>query len=544
RDEHIYLALLTDFKDGLQEHEVEDAALLQRAREGVAALNRRYRREGEDIFFLLHRPRKWNNRERRWMGYERKRGKLSALNRLLHQGQEDAFSLVVGDTRVLRGVRYVVTLDADCQLPREAVTKLVGCMEHPLNRPRFDPGRQRVVEGYGVLQPRVATSLVSANRSLYARFFSGEPGLDPYTRVVSDVYQDLFQEGSFVGKGIYHVETFVQALEGKFPDNLILSHDLLEGCYVRSGLVSDVQVYENFPARYSADVRRRHRWIRGDWQIIAWLLPRVPTGQGCWVANPLSGLSRWKILDNIRRSLVSPSLLLLVITGWLLLKPAWLWTAVTLALIFFPLLLGAACGMLQRLGERTWLGSLRAAFRSVAKHLVQACFFLIFLPYEAFLSADAIVRTIFRLLITRRGLLEWTTSTESERRSESTLVQFFQMMWLAPVISLAAGISLFYFSPDALNFAEFFLLCWFFSPSVAWWLSEPLVEWEPDLSEPQKYFLRRVARRTWSFFATFVNAGTHWLPPDNYQEYPVRRVARRTSPTNMGLALLSTLSAW
>ncbi|MCM8769935.1 MAG: cyclic beta 1-2 glucan synthetase, partial [Candidatus Omnitrophica bacterium] len=320
-DDHVYLALLSDFKDAKQEVELEDASLLEQARSGVENLNRKYQRNGEDVFFLLHRPRVWNERERCWMGHERKRGKLNALNLLIQKGKTDCFSVIIGHVQLLSHVRYVVTLDADCQLPKDAVRQLVGCLEHPLNRPRLDEKKRRVIEGYGILQPRVATNLISANRSLYARFFSGEPGLDPYTRVVSDVYQDLFQEGSFVGKGIYRVETFSQVLEDRFPENLILSHDLLEGCYVRCGLVSDVQVYENFPARYSADAKRKHRWLRGDWQILPWLFPRVPCGEGTWVQNPLNGLSRWKIFDNIRRSLVPPSLLLLVIIGWLALEP-------------------------------------------------------------------------------------------------------------------------------------------------------------------------------------------------------------------------------
>ncbi len=543
RDEHIHLGLLTDFKDSFQEKEPEDEVLLHEVKEGIRKLNRRYRSQGQDIFFLFHRDRTWNPKEKCWMGYERKRGKLLGLNMLIQEGRKDAFTLILGEMETLRKVRYVVTLDADCQLPREAVRKMVGCLEHPLNKPRYEEKKQTVVEGYGILQPRVATSLTSANRSLYARFFSGEPGLDPYTRVVSDVYQDLFQEGSFVGKGIYHVETFTRALKERFPDNLILSHDLLEGCYVRCGLISDVQVYENFPARYSADVKRRHRWIRGDWQILAWLFPRVPGRREKWVVNPLNSISRWKIFDNIRRSLFPPFLLLLVLVGWLFLKPVWIWTVLTSGLIFLPLFLNAACGMLQRSREMYWLAALRIAFRSAGKYFIQACFFLVFLPYEAFLSLDAITRTIWRLLITRRGLLQWVTSVESEKKSESNLSEFLKLMWVAPLISIASLVSLTVFSSVSLLFAEIFIWGWLFSPVVAWWLSQPLVIWETGLNEQQIYFLRRVARKTWSFFQTFVNAGTRYLPPDNYQEYPVRRVAYRTSPTNIGLTLLSTLAA-
>ncbi len=305
RDEHLHFALLTDFRDGSAETMPDDAELLGLARQAVESLNEKYRDERGDIFFLFHRSRRWNPQEQVWMGHERKRGKLGDLNALLRgkEGQE-RFSLVVGETANLRQVKYVITLDTDTQLPRDAARQLVATLDHPLNRPVIDPALGRVRQGYGVLQPRVATSLVSASRSWFVRIFGGEPGIDPYTRVVSDVYQDVFHEGSFIGKGIYDVDAFEQTLEGRFPENLILSHDLLEGCHVRSGLVSDVMLFEDYPSRYLADVSRRHRWIRGDWQIAAWILPRVPAAGGGTTRNPLSLLSRWKIFDNLRRSLV------------------------------------------------------------------------------------------------------------------------------------------------------------------------------------------------------------------------------------------------
>ena len=272
----------------------------------------------DDIFFLFHRPRRWNPYDRIWMGYERKRGKLADLNALLREGNRDGFSLVVGATAVLTGVRYVITLDTDTQLPRDAARQFVGTMAHPLNRPVYDAARQRVVAGYGILQPRVSASLQGGQHSRYARLHGGEPGIDPYTRTVSDVYQDVFREGSFIGKGIYDVAAFEQALNGRFPENRILSHDLLEGCYARSGLLSDVQLYEEYPARYGADVNRRYRWIRGDWQLAAWLLPRVPGPDGRRLRNPLSLLSRWKLFDNLRRSLVPAVLTTLLLLGWTL----------------------------------------------------------------------------------------------------------------------------------------------------------------------------------------------------------------------------------
>ena len=296
RNENLHFGLLTDFRDALEETLPEDEPLLQLAQTRIEELNEKYRNAKGDTFFLFHRPRRWNPRERLWMGYERKRGKLAELNSLLRGGPRDRFSLVVGVTAVLSNVKYVITLDTDTQLPRDAAWQLVGAMAHPLNCARYSESKQRVTEGYGILQPRVAVSLPSTNRSDYARLFGSEPGIDPYTRAVSDVYQDLFGEGSFIGKGIYEVEAFERALDGRFPENRILSHDLLEGCYARAGLLSDVQLYEEYPARYSEDVNRRHRWIRGDWQIARWLLPRVPSPDARYRRNPLSGLSLWKII--------------------------------------------------------------------------------------------------------------------------------------------------------------------------------------------------------------------------------------------------------
>ena len=277
RDAHLHFGLLTDYRDAPSETMPDDDVLLGLARQAVESLREKYHEDRDNIFFLFHRPRQWNEQERAWMGRERKRGKLGDLNALLRgHHPADAFSLVVGDLADLQQVRYVITLDTDTQLPRDAARKLVATLDHPLNRPIYDPQSGLVRQGYGVLQPRVATSLVSSTRSWLVKIFGGEPGVDPYTRVVSDVYQDVFHEGSFIGKGIYDVDAFEQTLAGRFPDNLILSHDLVEGCYVRSALVSDVMLYEDYPSRYLTDVSRHHRWIRGDWQIARWILPRVP----------------------------------------------------------------------------------------------------------------------------------------------------------------------------------------------------------------------------------------------------------------------------
>jgi hypothetical protein len=351
RGSHLYFGLLGDFHDGAQETLPGDEALLQRAARGIEELNQRYAAEDEDRFFLFHRPRRWNERERRWMGYERKRGKLSELNALLRGSGWERFSRVVGDIGVLAGVRYVITLDTDTLLPRDSAAELVGTMEHPLNRPRRNPATGLVCGGYGILQPRVGISLSSGPRSGYARLFGSDAGIDPYTRAVSDLYQDAFDEGSFIGKGIYDVDAFEGALAGRFPDNAILSHDLVEGCHARSGLVSDVQLYEDYPSTYRSDASRRERWIRGDWQLLPWLLPWSPNAQGRWQVNPIGTLSRWKMFDNLRRSLVAPALLGLLLAAWFALRAPLAWTLALLALPLLPPLLSTLQELLSKPSE-------------------------------------------------------------------------------------------------------------------------------------------------------------------------------------------------
>ncbi|HXM83161.1 MAG TPA: glucoamylase family protein [Burkholderiales bacterium] len=537
RDENLHFALLTDFEDAHEETLPADEVLALLARHRIDELNRKYR--SAERFFLFHRARRWNPGERRWMGYERKRGKQAQLNSCLRGGRLDGFSLVVGETAVLQGVKYVITLDTDTQLPRDSARQLVGAMAHPLNRPRYDTGRQRVCEGYGILQPRMAVSLPAAGQSRYARICGSEPGIDPYTRSVSDVYQDLFGEGSFIGKGIYDVDAFERSLKGRFPENRILSHDLLEGCYARAGLLSDVELYEEYPSRYSADVSRRYRWIRGDWQIAQWLFSRVPVEGGKTRRNPLSRLSQWKIFDNLRRSLVPLALVVLLLAGWSL---------PVLAIVLIPALLASFLEMLRKPVDVPLGRHLAAALRSSGRHVAQTAFTLACLPYEAFFSLDAIVRTAARMLVTRTRLLEWTTSSEldgeREQRGRNDLVASCRAMWIAPVTACAATLWLIASRPDALAVAGPILFLWLISPAIAWWISRPLARREARLTPGQTRFLRTISRKTWAFFETFVGPEDHWLPPDNCQEHPVAVVAHRTSPTNMGLSLLANLSAY
>ncbi len=542
RDAHLQFALLTDFKDAAQEVQPEDEALLRLAEQGIEGLNARYAPKRETYFFLFHRPRRWNPQERIWMGYERKRGKLGDLNALLRGGPPGAFSRVVGDPTSLPAVKYVITLDTDTQLPRDAARQLVGALAHPLNKATYCEALERVCEGYGILQPRVGASLPGSSQSRYARLFGSEPGIDPYTRAVSDVYQDMFSEGSFIGKGIYDVDAFERALKGRFPDNRILSHDLVESCYARSALLTDVQVYEEYPARYSADVSRRHRWIRGDWQLLRWLLPWVP-GAGGRRGNRISALSRWKLFDNLRRSLVPTVLTLLLLLSWALLPLPGFWTLVVMGIILLPGALACTLDFLRKPREVLWAQHVTTTLRCTASHFSQGAFTLACLPYEAYYSLDAIARTLWRMTFSRRRLLEWNVFHEADPNRANSLATYWRTMWIGPVLALATLVYLTVERPTALLVGWPLWGLWFLSPSIAWWFSRPVAPRPAHLTTEQNVFLRKLARKTWDFFETFAGPEDNWLPPDNYQEQPVARIAHRTSPTNIGLSLLANLAA-
>ena len=551
RDPNLFFALLTDFRDAAERELPEDDALLAHARAAIQGLNATYREDRPCIFYLFHRSREWNPTERVWMGYERKRGKLEQFNALLRGGGQTAFPVTVGDTGLLGSIKYIITLDTDTQLPRDAARTLTGNIAHPLNRPVYDAGKGRIVEGYAILQPRVSISLTSAGRSRFSKLFSGESGIDPYTREVSDVYQDIFGEGTFIGKGIYDVDAFRQAVDGRFPENLILSHDLLESGYARSALVTDVDLIEEHPSSYAIEASRRHRWIRGDWQLAGWLLPRVPGPPGTNGSkstrplNPLSALSQWKIFDNLRRSLVPPSLLALLAGGWLL-DPgtAGLWLLLVAAVMLLPTLLGVLIELIRKPAERDWLAHLVLAGKSASRPVVLAVLTLVLLPYDMLICLDAILRSGVRMLFTRRGLLLWQLRSYAVRNARHTLTGFFTEMWLTPALTLLLAAALW-----QIRATEWFvwmpvLLLWLLSPVVAWWISLPLKSPAPDLSVEQRVFLRASARRTWRFFADFTGPQDNWLPPDNFQEYPAATIAARTSPTNIGMALLANQAAY
>nr|WP_198374723.1 glucoamylase family protein [Roseomonas rubea] len=548
-DGELHFALLSDWRDAPSERMDGDAALLAAAADGIAELNRRYGpAPGGDRFLLLHRGRRWNEGEGRWLGWERKRGKLHELNRLLRGATDTSFIQAAERPPVVpEGVRYVITLDADTRLPRDTVRRLIGKMAHPLNRPRLDPRARRVVEGYAVLQPRVTPSLpVGREGSLFQRVYSSHSGIDPYASAVSDVYQDLFGEGSYAGKGIYDVDAFEAALAGRVPEAALLSHDLFEGIFARAGLATDVEVVEEFPARYDVSALRQHRWARGDWQLLPWILGRAPRPAGGGPeAAAVPAIGRWKMLDNLRRTLSAPATMLAFLTGWTLpFRAALVWTAFLLATIVVPPLIPAISAVLPRRRGLTVRSHLRALGVDVRLALGLSLLVLTFLAHQAWLMADAILRTLVRLFVTRRHLLEWVTAAQATIECRSDLLAFDRRMAGALATGgltiLVASLS----GQGTWPLAAPFALLWIASPAIAWWASRsPPAGGRLMVPEADARALRLIARRTWRFFEAFVTANDNMLPPDNFQEDPKPVVAHRTSPTNIGLYLLSVLSA-
>ncbi len=545
KDENLYFGLLTDFKDAKDETLPEDEWLLHLTKTKIELLNSKYGPEKNQVFFLFHRPRKWNNKDKIWMGYERKRGKLTDLNSLLIEGITDNFSLIIGDPEIYTNIKYVITLDGDTQLPRDAACQLVATMAHPLNKASYSEKKKRVIDGYGILQPRVSVSLAGSNRSLYAKMHGSDAGVDPYTRAVSDLYQDLFGEGSFIGKGIYEVAMFEKVLNRRFPENRILSHDLLEGCYIRSGLVSDIQLYEEYPSKYHEDTSRRHRWIRGDWQIGNWMLPWVTGADKRLVKNPLSFLSKWKIFDNLRRSFIPIALTALLILGWSVLSSAWFWTLVVIFIIILPSLISAVWDLIKKPEDITFKNHIRFSIVAAYRNFVEAVFTILTLPYEAWYHFDAILRTNWRIIITGKKLLQWSPSSVNRGDNIDQVPRHtYIRMWISPFIGLVMLVYIVFNQPINLLVALPFLVLWILSPAITWLISRPIDKYQAALSEKQIVFLKKISRKTWSFFEKFVGPEDNWLPPDNFQEHPVPVVAHRTSPTNMGIALLANLTAY
>jgi len=548
-DGDLRFALLSDWLDAPSETLPGDEDLLVSARDGVARLNKKYGPfpGGGERFFLFHRKRVWNECDGKWMGWERKRGKLQELNQLLRGSTNTTFVSIAGTLRPnLAGVRYVITLDADTRLPRGAAARLVGTMAHPLNRPRLSDREGRVVEGYAIVQPRITPSLpVDHPSSLSQRIFSGPGGIDPYSSTVSDVYQDLFQEGSYTGKGIYDIDAFEAALAGKAPENALLSHDLFEGIFARVALATDIELFDEFPSRYEAIAARQDRWARGDWQLLPWLFGRGRSGRGKQNPIRIPIIGRWKIIDNLRRTLSAPTALLTLVAGWLLpLASPWVWTRFILGTVAIPALLPFFIGLIPRRRGISLRSHIRGVLSDLGLGAAQIGLSFTFLAYQAWLMSDAILRTLGRLFITHRNLLEWVTAAQSKFSAGSKYSGTYKRMVGGVVVAVLLIAALVYTHMHAWVAAVPLIVLWVAAPAVAVWISAlPHSPRAIRLSLADEEAFRLIARRTWNFFVTFVSEKDHALPPDNFQEAPKSVVAHRTSPTNIGLYLLSTVSA-
>ena len=545
----LHFALLSDWIDADVDGAEGDAELVAIARDGIERLNRRYGpAPAGPRFLLLHRRRVWNQSEGRWIGWERKRGKLHELNRLLRGAKDTTFMDMGGAAPPLpQDVRYVVTLDSDTRLPRDTIRRLIGKMAHPLNRPRLDVERGAIVEGYGVLQPRVTPSLPNGREgSLFQRVFSSSSGIDPYAAAVSDVYQDMFCEGSYAGKGIYDVDAFESALSGRTPDSALLSHDLFEGTFARAGFASDVEVVDDFPSRYDVSARRHHRWARGDWQLLPWIFGFASNGgRASGVRAELPRIGRWKMIDNLRRTLSAPAGVVALAVGWMLpLEPALMWTTFVLATVILPSLIPMISAIPGRRPGVALSGHLRALGEDLRLAVTLSALNITFLADQAWSMGDAIVRTLWRLFVSRRHLLEWTPAAQAAAAKRLDLQGFAVRMSGAFGLTAAALILTLVFGHGGWPIATPFVVLWAISPAVARYASlAPRIDATAKMSEAQSLSLRQIARRTWRFFETFVTADDSMLPPDNFQEDPTSQVAHRTSPTNIGLYLLSVVCA-
>ena len=538
KEANLLFSFFSDYTDAETPARDNDASLLQKAVEAIEAMNARH---GNGRFFLFHRERIWSESEQKYIGWERKRGKLEELNSLIDGTRpESAPALVhVGDPLQLVDIRFVITLDSDTRLPHSTARRLVETLAHPLNQPRFDAAGAVKEGSYTIIQPRVSPTLESSNRSLFSRLFSDPVGVDPYSSAIADVYQDLSGEGSYHGKGIYDVRAFNRLLSGRFPAERILSHDLIEGAYVRVGLASDIELFDDFPSHYQVYSNRVHRWVRGDWQIASWIFSHVPQPEGGHRKNPLSVLNRWKILDNLRRSLVPVATVGLLAVSWFIsARTAGVVTLVVLLQLLFH-------AVSHHFTMVTNGKSLRHLSISKLRHeLLRAAADATLLPSQAAVSVDGAIRACYRCLVSGRHLLEW--KSEATGRSAPWWKSLFVLTFIfGSILSLVLGIAVWQASPESLVWSIPWLTVWFFAAVLGWYLNRDVIlQPKKPLTDESIRFLRLVSRRTWRYFASFVNTGTNWLPPDNYQVAHQDSLAMRTSPTNIGLWMTSVLGAF
>lgn len=542
-EENLYFALLGAFPDAREPDSQEEEGILEEAYSGIRELNQKYAKEETDIFYYYHRENRLNVTDNIWTGWERKRGALMELNEMLLGSRDTSFVHCSHEALPPGRIEYVITLDADTVLPLGMAKRMIGTMSHPLNRPVIDSKRGIVTEGYGLMQPRVSFDMDSSNRSIFSRIHTRQEGIDPYASAISDVYQDLFDEGIFTGKGIYDLRAFQQVMASALPDNAVLSHDLLEGSYVRAALVSGLELVDAYPSKYNAYVARLYRWSRGDWQLLPWLRRTIQNKKSQSIPNPLSFVSIWKIADNLRRSLVMPALLVLIFLGGSVLPGSsivWIGTAV--GVLVTPLLLNVlaqvvATGLIPGRIRRHVQG-----FFGLRSALSQCILGIVFLPYQATKLLEAVFVTLFRVLISGKNMLEWVTSADAEKTQRNTLSSYVFAMGKSALLGLPLVLLSYLFKPEALGWSAGFMVLWLTGPFVAYWISRDDLRQDSPLSPQALAELRKTARLTWRYFEEFSNAKTNFLAPDNYQEDPHRGIAPRTSPTNIGMGLLASLT--
>ncbi len=543
-EKNLYFALIGAFKDSKGPNTEEDNKILFQAEKGIEALNKKYSKGRESLFYFYHRLSVHNKNDNTWTGWERKRGALMEFNELLLGSTETSFSGYSENEVPSSKIKYIITLDADTILPLGMAKKMIGTMAHPLNRPIVDPSRGVVTEGYGLMQPRISFDVESSNRSIFSRIFTGQEGMDPYASAISDVYQDLFGEGVFTGKGIYDLSVFNDVLKDIVPENVVLSHDLLEGSYVRAALVSDLELVDAYPTKYNAYMTRLHRWIRGDWQLIPWLGNTITNRKLQTVRNPLSKISRWKIADNLRRSLVAPSILTLFILGFSILPgDALVWIGYGLAALGLPFLIHVYSEIVSNAPLFSRVKRHIKGFFGIKSSLFQFMLAITFLPYHALMVIKAVGITLFRVFFSKKKMLEWVTSDDAERFQSNSLKSYLYSMAPSYIFGLAIVSMVYLIKPTNFNLSIVLAITWFSSPFVAYLISKNRDIEKEQLNQEALMELRIVTRKTWRYFEEFANEKNNWLAPDNFQEEPHRGIAYRTSPTNIGLGLLATLSA-
>lgn len=542
RENNLYFALIGAFSDSKEPKKENDTGVLHAASEGIKALNRKYAKEGKDLFYFYNRLRKFSECDNKWIGWERKRGALMEFNELLLGSQETSFIFYSNGRLPSQDIKYIITLDADTMLPFGMAKKMIGAMAHPLNTPVIDREKGIVTEGYGVMQPRISFDIESANRSVFSRIYTGQEGIDPYSSAISDVYQDLFGEGIFTGKGIYELKTFHTVLKDAIPENAILSHDLLEGSYARAALVTDLELVDSYPSKFNSFMARLHRWIRGDWQLTPWLRRTVFNRKKERVKNPLSFISLWKIRDNLRRSLAAPSQLVLLLLGFSILPGNGnFWAGFAILSMGLPLILNFLDQLKMRM-KYDRMKRYRPGFFGIKSSLFQFLLSVVFLPYQAVKTLGAILVTLFRVCISKKNMLEWVTSADVERFQSGSLRSYLSSMGPWAGFGLLITFFAFRYKPECLILGILLFIGWGFAPFLAYRISlDDSVE-EEKLQKKDLEDLGKIARRTWRYFEEFSNSKNHYLAPDNFQEDPPRGIAYRTSPTNIGLGLLASLT--